>query len=147
MIRFFCVIMLSYWEDNVYLVVAKDAEIPVYTIRPEVGSDRERRVHRNNIMSCNLVLPKQIEVKKKTQTRKRTTKNDENILAQSESDEEIIVVVHEDTSGNEEDEIVECVENIEKTVERNINEASDEESNLGDVEDELEKTYERPQRI
>ena len=102
----------SYWKDNVYLVVAKDAEIPVYTIRPEVGSCRERRVHRNNIMSSNLVLPKQIEVKKKIQ--KRTTRNNENILAQSESDEEIIVVIHEDTFGNEEEEMVNVLKILRK---------------------------------
>ena len=46
----------SYWEEKVYIVVAKDEDIPVYTIKPEVGVGTTQRVHRNNIMNCNLLL-------------------------------------------------------------------------------------------
>ena len=55
----------SYWEDTVYLVTAKDAEIPVYTIKPECGNGHEKRVHRNNIMNCNSILPKKEKQRKR----------------------------------------------------------------------------------
>ena len=38
-------------------MVAKDPELPVYTIKPEVGAGSERRIHRNNLMKCNEIQP------------------------------------------------------------------------------------------
>jgi len=38
------------WEDKVYVVVKKLDGIPVYELRPEEGSGRSRRLHRNNIL-------------------------------------------------------------------------------------------------
>ena len=49
----------TYWEDRVYVVVDKDVNVPVFTIRtlPEKGKKVvEKRVHRNNIISCNYLL-------------------------------------------------------------------------------------------
>ena len=40
-----------YWEDRVYVVVEKNSEITVYTITPETGKGKMKRVHRNNIMN------------------------------------------------------------------------------------------------
>ena len=106
----------SYWEDTIYLVVAKEAEIPVYTIKQEIGSGKEKRVHRNNIMSCNLVLSKEKEVKKKKkiQTPKRHI-NNVKILAESESDDEEIFVVEQKAIFEDKgEEMVEEIKEIEK---------------------------------
>ena len=46
----------SFWEDTVYKVVKKDADIPVIVIKPEKGG-KEKRVHRNDLLRCNLILP------------------------------------------------------------------------------------------
>ena len=51
--------MRSYWEDRVYVVVEKISEIPVYTIKPETGKGKMKRVHRNNIMNCNSLVQKE----------------------------------------------------------------------------------------
>ena len=47
----------SYWEDTVYTVVSKDADIPVFVIRPEKGGKKTKRVHRNDLLKCDLILP------------------------------------------------------------------------------------------
>lgn len=44
--------MRKYWEEMIYVVVDKDEHIPVYTIKPEKGRGRMKRVHRNDIMRC-----------------------------------------------------------------------------------------------
>ena len=50
--------MRTWWEDRVYVVVKRDG--PVFTIRsvPEKGQKSvvEKRVHRNNIITCNYLL-------------------------------------------------------------------------------------------
>ena len=52
--------LCSHWEDTVYLVTGIDLNVPVYSIRPEMGSKPVKKVHRNNIMNCNFLLPKVI---------------------------------------------------------------------------------------
>ena len=46
----------SYWQDIIYKVVRKEEHIPVVVIRPEKGG-KEKRVHRNDLLRCNLILP------------------------------------------------------------------------------------------
>ena len=48
----------SYWESTVYTVVEKCADIPVFVIKPE-GGGKTKRVHRNDLLKCNLILPLQ----------------------------------------------------------------------------------------
>ena len=48
----------SHWEDTVYLVTEINPNVPVYTIKPEIGNKPGKKVHRNNIMNCNFLLPK-----------------------------------------------------------------------------------------
>ena len=45
----------SFWEDMVYEVIAKEPDLPVYTIKPIDGRKKPKRVHRNLIMSCNFL--------------------------------------------------------------------------------------------
>ena len=47
----------TFWEDKVYVVVDVDENTPVYTIKPERGRGKPKRVHRNDIMRCNELLP------------------------------------------------------------------------------------------
>ena len=55
----------THWEDRVYVVVGKDPNVPVFTIRPLTGKGKlvEKRVHRNNIISCNYLLEHGEEVR------------------------------------------------------------------------------------
>ena len=50
--------LCSYREDIVYLVTKMNPNVLVYTIKPEMGSKPVKKVHRNNIMNCNFLLPK-----------------------------------------------------------------------------------------
>ena len=60
----------SYWEDEIYQVVEVDPQLPLITIKPVRGSCT-RKVHRNNIMKCNDLLPEKPivpkRIKEKTQ--------------------------------------------------------------------------------
>ena len=62
----------NYWEDVIYVVIEKHSEIPVFTIKPEVGNGKSRKVHRNNIMSCNLL--KEITEETPTESKKKKKK-------------------------------------------------------------------------
>ena len=46
----------AFWEHKVYTVVEKDPDIPVIVIKPE-GGGKKKRVHRNDLLRCNLILP------------------------------------------------------------------------------------------
>ena len=96
----------TYWEDVVYVVIDKDADIPVYTIKPEEGTRPIKRVHRNNIMKCNLILSKvptdktSVPVERKVVS-KQTVKREKRDLSKtaypsidSDSDEGMVVVQH-----------------------------------------------------
>ena len=50
----------SFWEEKVYKVVEAVEGIPVFVIKPENGG-RSKRVHRNDILRCNLILPMEEE--------------------------------------------------------------------------------------
>ena len=62
----------NFWEEKVYRVVKKDEEIPVITIKAEAGG-KEKRVHRNNLLKCNFILPEKHKEKEAiaTNTEKR----------------------------------------------------------------------------
>ena len=44
----------------------KDPEVPVFTITPEDGTGKSKRVHKNNIMKCNDILPQTTDEPNKT---------------------------------------------------------------------------------
>ena len=71
----------SYWEKVVYQVVDKDRRLPVFLIKPKNAAKPVKRIHRNNIMGCNFLLPEEMskpEVKiKKKFTRLVTTEEEE----------------------------------------------------------------------
>ena len=92
----------------------------MYTIKPEVGVGNAKRVHRNNIMGCNMLLGKNTEVskesvKKKTKSKKKvtakTTQERRNSTEESTSDEEIAVIARQQFFGGRE-EIPDGVEGI-----------------------------------
>ena len=49
--------MRSWWEKTVYVVTEVNPDVPVYTIKPELGNHPSKKVHRNNIMNCQYLLP------------------------------------------------------------------------------------------
>ena len=50
----------SHWEKKVHIVKKCDEKLPIYCVAPEDGSGKERVVHRNLLMKCEL-LPLEIE--------------------------------------------------------------------------------------
>ena len=55
----------AHWEDIIYIVTKKADNILVYDIKPEhCNNVKTKRVHRNIVMPCNLLLAN--EYKKKT---------------------------------------------------------------------------------
>ena len=130
----------SYWEERVYVVTEKNSEIPVFTIKPETGNGKIKRVHRNNIMTCNSILPKEqtkIANKKKTLCRtEQKTKVDE-LPNDSESDDDnLVVIIRSDPfeKGEEEDnENVDVAEDVTDNIEY-VDVAEDVIDNIENVE-------------
>ena len=46
----------SYWEDKVHVVVSRKEDGPVYVVKPEIGTGRERTLHRNLLLPCNMLV-------------------------------------------------------------------------------------------
>ena len=80
----------SYWEDEIYQVVEVDPRLLLITIKPVRGSCT-RKVHRNNIMKCNDLLPEKPIVPKriKEKTRRVIPRED----STSEEDEFVVVPI------------------------------------------------------
>ena len=44
----------SHWEDQIHIVVSRKGEdSPVYEVKPEAGTGRNRTLHRNLLLACN----------------------------------------------------------------------------------------------
>ena len=59
----------SYWEDKVHVVVSRKDDGPVYVVKPEIGTGRERTLHRNLLLPCNMLI--NTDADEKSQNRKR----------------------------------------------------------------------------
>ncbi|XP_055008873.1 uncharacterized protein LOC129408675 [Boleophthalmus pectinirostris] len=80
------------WEDDVYVVLRKAGELPVYTVKPE-GKDRPiRTLHRDLLLPCSFISATNTteESSKKPQTKRRTrqcvVQEDEEYEEDSESE-------------------------------------------------------------
>ena len=158
-----------YWEDTVYVVTAKEDEIPVYSIKPEDSSGREKRVHRNNIMNCSAILPKECgslensNKKKKVVSKSKTAKiegkkRDQRDVGSdvSDSDDESVIVVEmydvfekrgeEELAG--ENEEVEEQEEVPESVQENIDEPAEDydDDDVPSSEPSSEEEIEPPRR-
>ncbi len=100
----------SFWEQEIYEVVSKHDELPVYKIKP-LGTNRVRTIHRNLIKGCNElpidVLRKSNVVEKSVVKKSKVLEN----LAQS------IVEMRSDDS--EDDEVV-VIRNRESPLQRGM---------------------------
>ncbi len=78
------------WEEGVYRVESKDEGIPVYTVIPDNGRGRTRKLHRNHILPVTWPVIKD-EVKKPVRLKKQEVLDDSVSLIHSESssDEEM----------------------------------------------------------
>ena len=110
-------------EDSAYVVVEKNSEIPVYTITPETGKGKMKRVHRNNIMNCcNSLAPKEkMPCKDKSKMQRCAVKPEQKVVevqSDSESENEELAVIGRYSSfasGEEEDaEVVREVQEAEE---------------------------------
>ena len=144
----------TFWEDMVYVVVDRDENTPVYSIKPESGRGKLKRVHRNDIMQCNdllskepMVSPQKISKPKNTTT--AVQDGPERVLVEvqneeeSDTDELLGIVrdegaeVHEDAHENDGDEMVIVPEEIEEENE-DTEEAEPVQEDVSEVEDDLE---------
>ena len=101
----------SHWERTVYKVVDKDDKLPVFTIRPKNAEKPVKRVHRNNIMCCNYLLPEELpkELKKiKTQKEKKFKQ----IVVEVQESSEDEYVVTRFSAGEEIDDMKDVSEDI-----------------------------------
>ena len=94
----------TFWEDSVYVVVEKDENNPVYTIKPEKGRGKLKRVHRNDIMRCNELLSKEpvVPVKTAVETSKPKASIKSKIAASTDVPEKVPDTVGEEGSDSEE---------------------------------------------
>ena len=76
----------NFWEDKIYVVVKKDEEIPVITIKPEAGG-KEKRVHRNSLLKSNFILPEK-QVSNEEQKKHKERKNCSSKSQQNKETEE-----------------------------------------------------------
>ena len=76
----------TYWENKVYIVTGVNPDIPVYSVKPEFGNKAEKKIHRNNIMKCDFLLPESLSrvdsgngiSKHSKETRNKDTRASEN---------------------------------------------------------------------
>ena len=66
--------LVSHWERQVFKVVDKKPELPVYVIENINKEGDIRTVHRNLLMECNQ-LPAEVFEKEEPQVRKRVTES------------------------------------------------------------------------
>ena len=101
----------SHWERTVYQVVDKDDKLPVFTIKPKNAEKPVKRVHRNNIMCCNYLLPEELpkEVKKIKKQKEKKFKKIVEVHQESSEDE---YVVTRFSAGEEIDDMKNVSEDI-----------------------------------
>lgn len=51
----------SHWEDKVNVIVSRKEDGPVYVVKPEIGTGRERTLHRNLRLPCNMLVDEDTE--------------------------------------------------------------------------------------
>ena len=96
----------SHWEKTVYIVTEVNPNIPVYTVKSEIGTNPPtKKVHRNNLMSCSFLLPEKLLSDGEIYSKKRKQKNGDIQIRkydtdESSDDEEIIIIR---TNNDEED--------------------------------------------
>ena len=124
--------MRTYWENRIYIVVARNENEPVYTLRPESGKQTNKRVHRNDIITCNFLLGQQ-PVSEPNKNSAKTTKTSEkvnktknnskpksrpntaHVVESSESEEEVLLFeeVNPESDVDQVEEDVVLSDNIE----------------------------------
>ena len=82
--------MRSHWEDVIYTVVEKDPNIPVFSIKPKSSSKPMKRVHRNNIMACNFLIPEEQPEKVQKRHSRKIISNPEVPEIESSEDEYVV---------------------------------------------------------
>ena len=124
----------SFWEEKIHIVKECDDKLPVYHVVPEDGKGRERVVHRNLLMKCEL-LPSTTtkhDDKKKTNINKPTT-----LTSKSKSKPVVETVDDSDSSDDEEMDdavrryILQKLLKSEKKKGRRVGESSTDNSEIG----------------
>ena len=94
----------SFWEQKVHKVVGKkDEHIPVYTIRPEDGSGKERIIHKNLLLLCDY-LPVEEPVSSVNKKRKVRKRKDAHVKGKSDTKIKKNIPINESSSDSSEEE-------------------------------------------
>ena len=64
-----------YWEQEIYVVIQKRKDMPVYEVKPETGNGRSRVLHHNLLLPCSY-LP--VETQLKSSRSRRTVSGQTN---------------------------------------------------------------------
>ena len=64
----------THWENRIYVVVEKDPNVPVYTVRPESGRQSIKRVHRNELLGCTFLVGQEQKLRTAPVTHKKKEK-------------------------------------------------------------------------
>ncbi|XP_073687078.1 uncharacterized protein [Garra rufa] len=100
------------WEQDVYVVVRKVHDLPVYTVQPEGKDGPFRTLHRDLLLPCGFLQPRKSESQSEQEVvrrpRTRTSPNDEEIQetesiseCSESADEQILCYVPERILGSE----------------------------------------------
>lgn len=122
------------WEEVVYRVVSKEEDIPVYSVVPDKGKGRERKLHRNHMLPITWPVVRDVLVDGKVVNPTTERHVDVGGVSSDESDEEV-------------DEFVLIEENVGTTPDRVIDEHTGGESSVvddevvEDVSDEVEDDF------
>ena len=96
----------NYWENEVYVVVKKHDDLPIYTVKSVNGKKKSKVIHRNRLMPCNnlLVEKETTPAKKKMKTKRK--QNDVIVLPQVEDAVPFVVRDVEAEQLESEDEFI-----------------------------------------
>lgn len=78
----------NHWEETIHTVVRRMKEdLPIYEVKPEVGKGRSRILHRNLLLSCDL-LPMEGQSDTAAYLTKKMTKQKRNYIVKPNEDQE-----------------------------------------------------------
>ena len=127
----------AYWEDEIHVVASrKNADSPVYDVKPESGRGKTRTLHRNLLLPCDYLpveTPKLDHQKKQQRPISIPSTSSINNEHQSDSEAEEGALLN----PNQIDELVRIQPNVDRDATTNTKVLADDEGNLSEDEDTL----------
>ena len=93
----------SYWEDKVHVIVSSREDVPIYKVKAEDGTGKERVLHRNLLMQCTHLQSE--KAPQQTTLHENDKPPRSSVQKYTKSNEE-----GESTSSDEEDDIIDLLQ-------------------------------------